>query len=154
MAIPELIPIAYMPDSRTSTIGRYDHGQFYATLTQAYPQSYDRRTMRDRWREHNRFYAVLHRFDGEGHHTGSDIWREPPSAAGDETEAKVRAWLSALPGLEYGPIAVRLFRIVVDDVVFGLLPHQYTEAGRNWERVELAPEDLSFAPPWDGVYDT
>ena len=154
MAIPDLIPIAYMPGSRTPTIGHYAHGQFYATLTCAYPESFDRRTMRDQWREHERFYAVLHRFDPEGHHTGSDIWQEPRSADGSQAEAKVSAWLSALPGLAFGPIAVRPLRIVVDDVVFGLIPLSYIEAGSHWERAELLPESLSFAPPWDGIYDT
>ena len=57
-------------------------------------------------------------------------------------------------GLAFGPIAIRPFRIVVDDVVFGLIPIGYSEAGSDWERAELFPESLSFAPPWDGIYDT
>ncbi|MGF1425672.1 hypothetical protein [Kitasatospora sp. LaBMicrA B282] len=154
MAIPELIPIAYLPEYRTAMIGHYDHGQFWASLTGAYPQSFDWRTMRAQWREHQRFYAVLHRFDHDGHHVGSDVRRAPAAGGVSEAEAEVATWLADLPGLTYGAIAVRPFRIVVDDVVFGLIPEQYTEAGRDWERVELVPEGLSFAPPWNGIYDT
>ena len=161
MAIPDIIPIAHEPWARTATIGRYDHGQFFGSLTGAYPRSYNRRTMRDQWPDYNRFYAVLHRFDHDGFHTGSDIWCEGTltemRARKDKTdlaEAKLNGWLADLPGLAYGPIAVRPFELVVDDVVFGLVPHEYHEDGQDWSRVELEPDHLSFAAPWNGLYDT
>src|SRR5258708_25448708 len=62
MAIPEIIPIAHEPWARTATIGRYEHGQFFASLTGAYPRSFDVRTLRDQWPDHNRFFAVLQLF--------------------------------------------------------------------------------------------
>jgi hypothetical protein len=36
MAVPEVIPIRYVSDFRTDTIGRYAHGQFLASITWAF----------------------------------------------------------------------------------------------------------------------
>lgn len=161
MTVPEIIPIAYEPWARTATIGRYGPGQFFGSLTGAYPRSYNRRTMRDQWPDFNRFYAVLHRFDHDGFHTGSDIWCEGTvtemrarKSSTDLAKARLDEWLADLPGLAYGPIAVRPFELVVDDVVFGLIPREWHEDSQDWARVHLVPEDLCFAPPWDGLYDT
>ncbi|MBQ1011360.1 hypothetical protein KBX53_10460 [Micromonospora sp. M51] len=33
MAIPDLLPIAHEPDYRASTIGHYDKGQFFGSVT-------------------------------------------------------------------------------------------------------------------------
>lgn len=161
MAIPEVIPIAHEPWARTATIGRYAHGQFFGSCTGAHPRSFKMQTMRDRSADHLRFYAVLHRFDHEGFHTGSDIWCEGTLAElrgrtdrTDCAEATLDEWLASLPGAEYGPIAVCPFEVVVDDVVFGLIPTEYREHGRDYARVELLPDALSFAAPWNGLYDT
>ena len=161
MTIPDIIPIAHEPWSRTAMIGRYERGQFFGSLSGAYPRSYNRRTMRDQWPDYNRFYAVLHRFDHDGTHTGSDIWCEGTvteirarQSSADLAEAKLNEWLIDLPGLAYGPIAVRPFQLVVDDVVFGLIPHVYHDDGQGWSRVEMVPDGLSFTAPWNGLYDT
>jgi hypothetical protein len=161
MTIPDIIPIAYEPWARTAKIGHYEHGQFLGSLSGAYPRSYNGRTMRGQWADHNRFYAVLHRFDHEGFHTGSYVWCEGTvtemrarRSKTDLAEEKLNGWLADLPGLAYGPIAVRLFELVVDDVVFGLIPREVQEDGRDWSRVELEPDHLSFTAPWDGLYDT
>jgi formate hydrogenlyase regulatory protein HycA len=157
VAIPEVIPIAYEPWARTAKIGRYERGLFYGSLTGAYPRSYSRRSMRDQWREYNRFYAVLHRFDHDGHFVDSDIWFEGTVAepGTDRAEDVLSGWLAALPGLSYGPIAIRPFQTIVDDVLFGLVTDAETDdEGHVWERAVLYPEDLCFGPPWDGLYST
>lgn len=160
-AIPALIPIAHEPWARTATIGRYEHGQFFGSCTGAYPRGYNGRTMPDRWADHHRYYAVLHRFDHMGFHTGSDIWCEGTvtelrtrTDRTDSAEATLNEWLASLPGAHYGPIAVRPFEIVVDDVVFGLIPMEYRVQGQDYLRAELLPDALSFAAPWNGLYDT
>ncbi|MEU2182582.1 hypothetical protein [Streptomyces thermolilacinus] len=164
MPIPEIIPIAYEPDYHTDTIGRYAEGQFFASIVYASPESY---AHDDDWPEHQRLYAVLHRFDPDGRHMGSDIWSAGTYAeqlrrphAEDSVSARARARLAelldGLPGREYGDIAIRPFRLVVDGVVFGLVAEREDdiEGGGEDEWVELYPDQLGFSAPWDGVYDT
>ncbi|MFG2235812.1 hypothetical protein ACGFNX_38425 [Streptomyces sp. NPDC048723] len=69
MAVPEIIPIAHEPDYRTSTIGRFSGGQFLASVTYAVPNGF---AMGDGWEEQKRLFAVLHKFDHDGHHQGSE----------------------------------------------------------------------------------
>jgi hypothetical protein len=75
VAIPEVIPIAYEPWARTATIGRYERGLFYGSLTGAYPRSCGTISGRgDRGgREVGLLHAgVLRRLDGDGG-TGVDF---------------------------------------------------------------------------------
>ncbi|MEW2418120.1 hypothetical protein AB0953_31115 [Streptomyces sp. NPDC046866] len=72
MAVPEIIPIAHEPGYRTSTIGRFSGGQFLASVTYAFPDGF---VMGDGWEEQKRLFVVLHKFDHDGHHQESDIWR-------------------------------------------------------------------------------
>ncbi|MFF2012740.1 hypothetical protein ACFVWY_27200 [Streptomyces sp. NPDC058195] len=168
MTAPETIPIAHEPGYRTDTIGRYADGQFLASVSYAFPEGY---TPGNDWAEHKRLYTVLHRFDPEGRHTGSDIqyigtWagqlRRPHGE--DSVMARARARLAelldGLPGRAYGDIAVRPFRLTVDDVLFGLIVERSEKneegegADGGGERAELYPDGLGFHAPWDGLYDT
>jgi hypothetical protein len=58
--------------------------------------------------------------------------------------------LGSLTEIEYGDIAIRPFRLEVDGVVFGLVVGSREED----EGATLWPDDLFFAEPWDGRYDT
>lgn len=150
MAVPEVIPIVYKSDYpagigyRTSTIGRYEGGQFFARVIAAMRQG--------RWR----WYSVLHLFDPDGGHVRSDIWFAGTTPGG-EPEAVRRAeehlapLLDALPGREYGDIAIRLFRVEFDGGIFGLIDVSDPE---RVDRAELYPGGLGFHWPWDGEYDT
>lgn len=163
MAIPEVIPIRHEPGYRTENIGRYDHGQFLASITAAYPPDY---RMGPDWLENRRWYAVLHRFDAEGHHTGSDIWTPGPGVPADgRLDAKLEGWLDGLPGLVFGDIAIRPFEVSADGIRFGLVAERHAAAGPggagatdagedepDW--AELYPDRLGFHEPWDGLYDT
>jgi hypothetical protein len=158
MAVPEVIPIRYEPDYRTDTIGRYAHGQFLASITWAFREGVG--LPRD-WPRHKRLYAVLHRFDRDGHHLDSDIWfagtwaekqQHPP---GEDpvlarAESKMAELLGSLSEIEYGDIAIRPFRLEVDGLVFGLV----VGGDEEYAWATLEPDDLFFSMPWDGSYST
>jgi hypothetical protein len=154
VAIPERIPIKHEPDYRTRYIGRYADGYFFGDVTGAFPESYQ---LGDGdWKRHKRWYAVLHLFDQDGHHVRTDTWLAGTTADGerrviDDAVRMRESWLNRLESVEFGDIAVRLFRVDVDDVVFGLLDESDEQRG---EHVELRPQELGFHPPWEGEYDT
>jgi len=153
VAIPQRIPIRHEPGYHTDQIGRYADGQFFACVTAAFPTGFK---FGDDWPTHKRWYAVLHRFDRDGHHRGSEIRYTGTSAEGerevnDRAEQVLAGWLADLPEPTFGDISIRLFSVEVDDVVFGLVDESDDTRG---EHVELYPNQLGFYPPWDGEYDT
>jgi len=154
MAILDVIPIRHEPHYRTSTIGLYNGGLFFAWVTGAFlPEDFPRGSD---WRARKRWYAALHRFDHEGNHITSDIWCPGPGIR-DGQQERLDGWLEALPGREFCDIAIRPFRLVVDGIVFGLVPechgeHPDGEQEDDW--AEFYPGRLGFAPPWDGSYST
>ncbi|MQY12432.1 hypothetical protein SRB5_25660 [Streptomyces sp. RB5] len=156
MPIPAVIPIRYEPGYRTEHIGRYDEGQFFASVTAAYTDDF--RPGADDWLRHRRWYAVLHRFDADGTHTGSDIWTPGPGVPADgRLDARLEQLLGSLPGLEFGDIAIRPFELRHDGIRFGLVPECHdekaAEAGEpDW--AELYPDRLGFSTPWNGEYST
>jgi hypothetical protein len=160
MAVPQVIPIRYEPDYRTDTIGRYAHGQFLASITWAWAFREGVGLPSD-WPRHKRMYAVLHRFDPDGHHLDADIWfagiwaekqQHPPDQ--DPVLARARSKMAELLGslrqIEYGDIAIRPFRLEVDSVVFGLV----VGGDEEYQWTTLEPDGLFFSRPWDGRYDT
>lgn len=152
VAVPELIPIKRVPGYHTDTIGRYADGQFFACVTGAHARLL--RPDAD-LAQQQRWYAVLHRFDHEGHHTGSDIQFTGTTGDGrrasvDEAVHLLRQWLGELADPVYGDIAVKPFRTELDGVVFGLVD----VSDEHGDHVELYPNHLGFFPPWNGSYDT
>ncbi|MFE9103737.1 hypothetical protein [Actinomadura geliboluensis] len=162
MPVPEVIPIAYEPDYRTGTIGRYADGQFLASITYAFPDGYRHG---EGWEDVKRLYTVLHRFDFEGRHIDSDIWcagtareeqrqRGHADSPGVRAEARMAELLDALPQREYQDIGIRPFRVTADGVVFGLVIEQHGEDENEDDWAELYPDSLGFSAPWDGEYST
>ncbi|MFJ1731256.1 hypothetical protein [Streptomyces sp. NPDC088254] len=158
MAVPDVIPIGYVPKHRTESIGRYADGQFLASITYAFPEGF---RLDDGWEQHKRLYTVLHTFDADGHYRDSDIWcagtwadhlRNPHGEDSIVTQARVRLahLLRGLPRRSYTDIAIRPFHITFDDVLFGLVIRE--EDDESW--TELYPDRLAFGEPWDGTYDT
>ncbi|MER6421685.1 hypothetical protein [Streptomyces sp. NPDC001137] len=158
MAVPEIVPIAYVPKHRTESIGRYAQGQFLASITYAFPQGF---RPDDGWEEHKRLYTVLHTFDAEGEYRDSEIWcvgtwaEQQRNPHGDDsvlTRARIHLakLLRSLPRRSYTDIAIRPFQLTVDGVLFGLVTGQDEEG--SW--AELYPDRLFFSSPWDGSYDT
>jgi len=165
MRVPEVIPIAHEPGYRTETIGRYDGGQFFASITYASPEGpLGEMSSRDL----QRVFVVLHRFDDDGHHAGSDIWdagtardeerlRGTPASPLARGEARLDELLAALPGVVFGDIAVRPFEMVVEGVRFGLVLEWHDDevdpdGPPDW--AELYPDRLGFHAPWDGFPET
>jgi hypothetical protein len=143
-----------------------DGTQFMAYVTGAFPtgQKYG---SGDDWRYKKKWLAVMHRFDADGNHIGSesrlggfDI--EGRQAAGDKAFAHLRemyAELAAAGEPEFCDIWVRLFSVELDGVTHGLFYEQSEEEpepgeGRG-EWVMLEPRHIMFHPPWDsGRYST
>ncbi|MGW1141360.1 hypothetical protein [Streptomyces zhihengii] len=167
MAVPEIIPIAYEPGYRTSTIGRFGGGQFLASVTYAFPDGF---VAGDGWEEHKRLFVVLHTFDHDGRHQESDIWcagtwAEQIQRPHDErsvvarAEARLADTLAGLADREYCDIAIQPFQLTVDGVVFGLITECHAEDENKDEDTEhdwaeLYPDRLGFSAPWNGEYDT
>ncbi len=156
MAVPDVIPIAYVPRHHTETIGRYADGQFLATITYAFPLGFQ---LDEGWEEHKRLYVVLHTFDADGRYRDSDIWcggtwaeqqRDPDGADSVLGRARIHLakLLRSLPRRAYTNIAVRPFQLTVDDVLFGMVIRE--DEGETW--AELYPDRLEFGEPWDGRY--
>ena len=153
MAIPDRVPIVHEPDYHTDTIGSYDDGQFLGAVTATLE---DGTGGTPDWPRHKRWYAGLHLFDTDGRHTDSRVWfagtSEHERASIDSAKKRLAEWLAALPGREFGDIAVGLFQVVVDGHVFGLVDWSDNYDGQD--HAEFLPQGLGFDPPWDGEYDT
>jgi hypothetical protein len=157
MALPDRIPIRYIPDYRSWCIGRYDDGQFLGSVVSGYSKEYWAKVKRSGfggdWPAHQRQYSVLHLFDQDGRHQSSDIWYAG-TGQGEPVQhafARLQERVDALPGRQYGDIAIRPFRVEFDDQVFALVDESDEERG-DW--AELYPNDWGFHPPWDSHYDT
>jgi formate hydrogenlyase regulatory protein HycA len=166
-----LIPYEDFEDGRFNLDGRYAGGnQFMAFVTGAFPTDWwsGRRPpeyLRTRWAEHKRWYAVLHRFDPDGNHLGTEA-RCGGTTAGGEGEAIKRAdkelaeLLESLGPCEACDIRVRPFGVEIDSYFFGLvyqLNNNDDQANpeATYECVMLEPNDIMFHPPWDsGEYST
>jgi hypothetical protein len=156
MRLPEVIPIKREPGYHTDLIGRFGAGQVLAGVTGAYREGV---IVGGGWREQQRMYAVLHRFDDNGYHVGSDIWFAGVRADGDavpRAEQMLSGWLSGIEPVVYGDIAIRPFRVDFDGVVFGLVDESDDDPdnGHGGPWAELYPQGLGFHEPWDGEYDT
>ncbi|BCB78268.1 hypothetical protein GCM10022251_31370 [Phytohabitans flavus] len=153
MAIPDRVPIAHEPGYRTDTIGSFDHGQFFGSVTATLQ---DGAGSKPDWYRYKRWYAVLHQFDVDGGHTGSQTWFAGTSEDEDTSIRRAQeclaGWLEALPGRAFGDIAIKLFQVNVDGHVFGLVDESELYDGQD--HAEFLPDDLGFDPPWDGCYDT
>lgn len=154
MAIPELIPIRYEPDFYTRFIGKFGRGrQFMAFVVATLPTPPP-----PDWENHKRWYAVLHTFDATGNHLATDAWFAGVTADGEEQVAeraqqKRAEMLSGLGQYRLCDIKVRLFSVMIDGQVFGLVDSSEPEEGFE-DRVTLEPNDFLFTTPWDGSYDT
>ncbi|MET8981100.1 hypothetical protein ABZX85_36450 [Streptomyces sp. NPDC004539] len=157
MNVPDVIPIKHEPDYHTSTIGRWQGGQFFASVTAAFPEGWSDWSSDD-WQAKKRWCAVLHRFDEAGRHLDSRIQFTGTTADGEQkaitaAEQLLGTWLDTLPERQYRDIAIAPFAVRFEGALFGLvLEEQDENAGDTG--AELHPDGLGFYPPWDGCYDT
>lgn len=156
MSVPEVIPIRHEPDYRTSTIGRWQGGQFFASVTAAFPEGWSG----DDWQSQKRWYAVLHQFDGAGQHLDSRIQFTGATADGEKraiaaARQLLAEWLDALPERQYQDIAIAPFAVRFEGALFGLVVEEDEEDEEEdgvW--AEFYPDGLGFNAPWSGQYDT
>ena len=156
MALPDRISIRWLPDYHTDTIGTYAEGQFYLMFRGARTGD---PTIEGPWRgdRPGRWLVYLHLFDHDGNHRSTAVHvisaSSEPMTETDHRhgEAVLALLLSALDAPTFGDIAIRLFRVDLDDIVFGLVDESDPERG-HW--AELYPDGFGFCPPWDGDYST
>jgi hypothetical protein len=166
-----MIPWEGYEYGRFGLVGRYGGGdQFMAFVTGAFPADWwsgsrPPEYLRTRWAEHKRWYAVLHRFDADGNHLGTEA-RSGGTTASGESEAVGRAdaelarLLAALGPHDLCDIRVRPFGVEFDGYFFGL-EYKCEDAEdpgdptATHESIMLEPNDIMFHPPWDsGEYST
>ncbi|MFE5675478.1 hypothetical protein ACFQ7B_04965 [Streptomyces erythrochromogenes] len=159
MSVPEVIPIRHEPDYRTSTIGRWQGGQFFASVTAAFPEGWNG----DDWQSQQRWCAVLHRFDGAGRHLDSRIQFTGTTADGerkaiDAAQLLLAEWLDALPERQYQDITIAPFEVRFEGALFGLVVEEDVDEEDEEEDdgvwAEFYPDGLGFTAPWNGCYDT
>jgi hypothetical protein len=168
MARPDHLRIAYedTDDDRFDCVGRLaDGSQFLAFVTGAFPTGETYYTGDD-WRQKKRWLAVVHRFDADGGHIGSEtrlggLDREGRDVAGAKAFALLEGLLAEMAGggAILCDIRVRLFSVEIGGVTHGLFYEQSDwepEDGEEREEwVMLEPWDILFHPPWDsGEYST
>lgn len=148
---------------RFTHVGRYGSGnQFMGYLTYASPKYYHTEEMTPDgqiiWRKHINCFAVLHRFDAEGNHLGTDVVRVEGTQDSDhQAWAKLEEMIAGLGEIEYAGIWVKPFRLEIEGVVHGLIYESefWEEDGEEQEWIMLEPNDIMFHPPWDsGEYST
>jgi formate hydrogenlyase regulatory protein HycA len=157
MAKPDKLRIAYEDDAygRFNCVGRLRDGtQFMAFVTGAFPTGLDY-CLGDDWQHKKKWLAVIHRFDAEGNHIGSetrvgasDI--EGRQVGGDKAFAHLeQMWSGLCRGgpPEFCDIWVRLFSVEIDGVTHGLFYEQSEYEQGEW--IMLEPPNIMFHPPWD-----
>src|SRR5262245_23148869 len=163
MAKPDKLRIAYEgPDSyRFDAVGRLPDGtQFLAFVTGAFPTGM-KYYLGDDWQLKKKWLAVIHRFDTDGNHIGTESQLggfdiEGRQAAGDKAFGHLKemfAELCARGRPESCDIWVKLFSVEIDGVTHGLFYEQSEEEPEEGEErsewVMLEPWDIMFHPPWD-----
>jgi formate hydrogenlyase regulatory protein HycA len=169
MPAPDKLRIPYEDDDdgRFNAVGRLSDGtQFMAFVTGAFPTGMKYYSGQD-WQLKKRWLAVIHRFDPEGAHIGTDTRLggfdiEGRDVAGDKAFAHLQemyAELATAGDPEFCDIWVKPFSVEIDEVTHGLF-YEHTVEGEGedhyeGEHVMLEPWDIMFHPPWDsGEYST
>jgi hypothetical protein len=160
------IPYEDWEGDRFHHVGRYADGrQYLGFVTGAFPDGYDWQRIRDPnnndWQRDKAWLAVLHLFDAEGNHLGSEVRlggydSEGWEIAGDKARAGLANMLRNLgPHTASGDIYVKTFSVVINGVTHGLFYNHFAEDDFESESVMLEPRDIMFHPPWDsGEYST
>jgi|AGTN01.3.fsa_nt_gi hypothetical protein len=141
--LPELIPINRIEDYHSHYMGTYGDGnQFWGRILNMNLSG-------------SEFYVVLHKFDCDGVHLGTDHTtintEESQEHALEQARTARGELIERLGPVNYGDIAIKLFRVNIDGHVFGLIDSSTEEWG---DLITMEPGDLGFHPPWNGDYDT
>lgn len=140
-----------MEDYHTHYLGKCADGrQFWAYDTFIHTHT-GQELLDDDWQKWRKEYVLLHIFDADGNHLQTDYWYAGYTAdIQDETIAeKLAEMVGSLGPVTYGDIEIRLFQVIIDGIVFGLIPD------KDYDMINLEPSStISFQEPWDGSYDT
>jgi len=108
-----------------------------------------------------KWLAVIHRFDADGNHIGTEsrlggLDIEGRQTAGDKAFDHLEQMYWEMCGGNkptFCDISVRLFSVEIDNVTHGLFYEQSEEEADPGEErsdwVMLEPQDIMFHPPWD-----
>jgi hypothetical protein len=150
-------------DYHFENVGTYGDGfQFMGFLTYAAPKYFWKEDApidgQPVWSQFTNCFAVLHRFDAAGNHTGTDVRRVhgTPDFA-DVDVAELDELITSLGPHQHRDILVKLFSVQDNGIMHGLIYEtgQPDEDGEIPEWVMLQPRDIMFHPPWDsGEYST
>lgn len=151
MNAPDKLPIKRMEDYHTHYLGESKDGLlFWGYNTFVFPEGYYG-AIDEGWEQYRKEYVILHIFDSEGNYLSTKSWCAGVTA---ETSEKIIAdklgeMVAELGEVTFKDIEVRIFKTVIDDVVFGLILND------EFESVDLQPSStISFQEPWDGEYYT
>jgi formate hydrogenlyase regulatory protein HycA len=151
-------------EGRFENVGQLpDRTQFMAYVTGAFPGGVKYPDPTSDWRTKKRWLAVIHRFDAQGNHIGSesklggyDI--EGRDVAGQKAWNELEEMYTALTGYQepkFCDIWVKPFSVEIDGVIHGLFYEHWKDGDFEHECVMLEPRDIMFHPPWDsGAYST
>jgi formate hydrogenlyase regulatory protein HycA len=162
---PERLRVPH-DEHRFEYVGRYGGGkQFLADVTRAFPDDDPYPDPTGDWASKKRWYAVLHCFDADGNHLGTDLFSGGTTAEGQDqavgrADQKLDEMLASLGEYHLCDIAVRPFRVEHEGYLFGLVYQRNSwedpeDPDGAYECVMLWPNDIMFHPPWDsGEYST
>ena len=146
--IPELLLINREEDYHTHYIGKTQNGeQFFGYETFVFPVG----ASNEQWEASRKEYVVLYIFDELGNHIKTNYWYAGTTAEiqPDTTSKKLVEMITELGKIEFGDIAVKPFKTVIDGIEFGLIPEDKTQS------IVLQPSStIVFFEPWDGEYYT
>jgi formate hydrogenlyase regulatory protein HycA len=164
-----LIPYENGKHCLFNLVGRYGgSNQYMAFVTAAFPADWRAPPpdeFRELWPTKKRWYAVLHRFDSDGNHLGTDARFCGTTADGeDKAIAKANEELEKIAE-PLGPrtpcdIRVRPFGATIDGCFFGLVfehfeTPRYEGTYGTADSFLLEPILMTFDPPFDsGKYST
>lgn len=150
-ALPGKIRIKRVENHHAHHIGRGSDGTQFMAFIVALPlgEQPEHRCVRSRW------YAILHRFDPEGRHLGTETTFLGTKEFAHElngAETRLKRMIRTLGTVKYCDVEVAPFSVRIDGHTFGLVDASTPEGG--YERIDLLPNGLAFFPPWDGTYET
>lgn len=169
MPAPDKLRIPYedYDYGRFTSIGRLPDGtQFMAFVTGAFPTGQEY-YLADDWRTKKRWLAVVHRFDADGNHIGSEsrlgaFDGEGRDVAGEKAFGHLQGMFAELLDAgepEFCDVWVKPFAVELEGVTHGLFYEchvdEYDGRREESEYIMLQPQDIMFHAPWDsGEYST
>lgn len=158
--LPSVIPVARYQGG-SYYIGRWEGGkQFWGQVVASFSKKHSSNNSETApagdWQSRKRWYAILHTFDSSGNHLGTEHAMIGTTADGeskvlDEATAKMESFIAKLGNVRYENIAIKLFQVIIDGDIFGMVDSSSEEYG---DSTTMEPGGLYFHAPWNGEYDT